>query len=69
MAPIARQVASIDTVATLYRSKSGTDRLDIATDILVDLAHWCHTYGIDLDRAMARMRYHVEAERAEAEFR
>jgi hypothetical protein len=62
---IASRVTRIETIADDYESVSGSDRLDIATDLMADLAHWCAAHRVDFDRAVGRVPVHVAAERAE----
>jgi hypothetical protein len=59
------RVARIDDVADIYEAVSGSDRLDIACDLLTDLAHWCAKYKVDFSAALRRAQLHFDAEQAE----
>jgi hypothetical protein len=59
------RVARIDDVADIYEAVSGSDRLDIACDLVADLAHWCAWYNIDFSVALRRAQLHFDAEQAE----
>ncbi|WP_120009768.1 hypothetical protein [Teichococcus vastitatis] len=63
---IAARVARIQAIADIYASVSGTDRQDIATDLLTDVLHWCARHNIDAEQVLARARMHVAAELDEA---
>ena len=58
-------VARIDHIADIYEAISGSDRLDIACDLVADLAHWCASYNVDFSVALRRAQLHFDAEQAE----
>ena len=58
------RVARIDDVAGIYEAVSGSDRLDIACDLVTDLAHWCAKYDVDFSAALRRAQHHFDAEQA-----
>lgn len=59
------RVARIDHIADIYKAVSGSDRLDIACDLVTDLAHWCAKYNVDFSAALRRAQLHFDAEQAE----
>jgi hypothetical protein len=59
------QVARIDEIADIYEAVSGSDRLDIACDLVTDLAHWCAKHNVDFSAALRRAQLHFDAEQAE----
>ena len=63
---ITTRLARIEDIARSYSPNSGADRLDVATDLLADLQHWCGAKRIDFDHALRRARMHFDAEALEA---
>jgi hypothetical protein len=57
-------VARIDEIADGYEAVSGSDRLDIASDLVADLAHWCTKHKVDFGVALRRAQLHFDAEQA-----
>jgi hypothetical protein len=58
-------VGRLDEIADSYEAVSGTDRLDIASDLVADLAHWCAKHKVDFNTVMRRAQLHFDAEQAE----
>jgi hypothetical protein len=65
MRTISNGVARIDAIADGYEAISGSDRMDIASDLVADLAHWCARHKVDFGAALRRAQLHFDAERAE----
>ncbi len=59
---IRTRLARIEVIARLFEGTSGSGRLDIATDLLADLEHWCRQERVDFDLALRRAQTHFEAE-------
>ena len=66
MLTLADHIDHLETVADLYEPRSGSDRLDILSDILADALHWCAAHEVDFKQALTRARYHFLEERLEA---
>lgn len=62
---LATRIARIDAIADQSTSLSGTDRLDVATDLVADLLHWCTFHGIDFSVVLRRAQLHFEEEQLE----
>ena len=56
------RIARIADIADAYECISGADQLDIATDLLADLRHWCRANQINFDHALHRAGRHFDAE-------
>jgi hypothetical protein len=59
---IATRVARIEDIALSRERISGSDRLDVAADLLADLQHWCRANRTNFDHALRRARMHFDAE-------
>ncbi len=49
---IATRVSRIADIAESYERISGSNRLDVAADLLADLQHWCRAHRINFDHAL-----------------